>query len=354
MEKRIMRIFSVILGCVMVVCVGLLMGISDIHYKSEVLAKDIQKSREYRQSLKDRMRDEMANAEELASFADKGQIRIAIPKGVSESDIKLNEDIMNREYQVVIPNVNDEYFDNNPIMGSVSRIDDFFAYEDDSKGYFDIKLNGIYDCRHTVDGDYLYLDFEEPHKLYDSVVVIDAGHGGKDVGAIQGNYNEKDIDLDIVLKLKELLDNDPSIKAYYTRLSDTNPTLEERVRLSNEVGADVFLSVHNNSLSGFGSATTSGTQVLYYVSDGSGNSKTFADICLNNLCSYLGSDNRGLVNGDDIYIIHNSKSPVALVEIGFLSNQSDLRKLLSEDYQKTCAKALYDSIKEMISKTYKE
>ena len=249
MEKRIMRIFSVILGCVMVVCVGLLMGISDIHYKSEVLAKDIQKSREYRQSLKDRMRDEIANAEELASFADKGQIRIAIPKGVSESDIKLNEDIMNREYQVVIPNVDDEYFDNNPIMGSVSRIDDFFAYEDDSKGYFDIKLNGIYDCKHTVDGDYLYLDFEEPHKLYDSVVVIDAGHGGKDVGAIQGNYNEKDIDLDIVLKLKELLDNDPSIKAYYTRLSDTNPTLEERVRLSNEVGADVFLSVHNNSLS---------------------------------------------------------------------------------------------------------
>ena len=102
MEKKIMRIVSVILGCVMVVCVGLLMGISDIHYKSEVFAKDIQESREYRQSLKDRMRDEVANAEELASFADKGQIRIAIPEGVGESDIKLNEDIINREYQVII------------------------------------------------------------------------------------------------------------------------------------------------------------------------------------------------------------------------------------------------------------
>lgn len=354
MERKIMRVFSVVLGAVMVLLIGVFLGVSDIHYKSEVLAKEVEESREYKQSLKDRMRDEIENAKELESFADKGQIRITLPKGVSESDLKLKEDIINHEYQVVMPNVDDEYFDSNPIMGSVSVIDDFSVYEDDGKGYFDIKLNGIYDCKHTIDEDYLYLDFENPHKLYDSVVVIDAGHGGKDVGAIQGNYNEKDIDLEIVLKLKALLDNDPSIKAYYTRLTDNNPTLEERVKLSNEVGADVFLSVHNNSLSGFGSSTTSGTQVLYYVSDATGNSKTFADICLDKLCSYLGSDNRGLVNGDDIYIIHNSKAPVALVEIGFLSNQSDLRKLTNEEYQRTCAKALYDSIKEMISKTYKE
>ncbi len=354
MEKKVMRISSVILGVVMVLCVGLFLGVSDIHYKSEVFAKEVEESREYKQSLKDRMRDEIENAKELASFADKGQIRIALPKDITESDIKLKEDITNREYQVVIPNVNDEYFDSNPIMGSVSVIDDFSVYEDFGKGYFDIKLNGIYECKHTTDGEYLYLDFEDPHKIYDNVVVIDAGHGGKDVGAIQGKYNEKDIDLDIVLKLKALLDNDTSIKAYYTRLTDVNPSLEERVKLSNDVGADVFLSVHNNSLSGFGSATTSGTQVLYYVSDNTGNSKVFADICLDKLCSYLGSDNRGLVNGDDIYIIHNSKSPVALVEIGFLSNQSDLIKLTNEDYQKECAKALYDSIKEMISKTYKE
>lgn len=354
MERKIVGIFSLILAAISVLLIGLFLGISDIHYKSEVLAKEINESREYKQSLKDRMQDEIANYEELKSFADKGQIRIAIPKGVKETDIKLNEDIMNREYRVIVPGIGDEYFDENPIMGSVSRIDDFYAYEDDGKGYFDIKLNGIYDCKHTIDEDYLYLDFEDPHKVYDSVVVIDAGHGGKDVGAIQGYNNEKDIDLDIVLKLKELLDDDPAVKAYYTRLTDTNPTLEERVKLSNDVSADVFLSVHNNSLSGFGSSTTSGTQVLYYVSDATGNSKTFADICLDKLCSYLGSDNRGLVNGDDIYIIHNSKAPVALVEIGFLSNQSDLRKLTNEEYQRTCAKALYDSIKEMISKTYKE
>lgn len=354
MEKKIMQIFSVILGGVMVVCIGLFLGIGDIHYKSEVLAKDIQESREYKQNLKDRMRDELANAEELASFSDKGQVRITIPKGVDENAIKLNEDIMNRQYQVIIPNVDDDYFDSNPIMGSVSRIDDFFAYEDDGDGYFDITLNDVYDCRTTIENGYIYLDFEDPHKVYDNVVVIDAGHGGRDVGAIQGNVEEKDIDLDIVLKLKELLDADPSIKAYYTRLTDTNPSLEERVKLANDAGADVFLSVHNNSLSGFGSATTSGTQVLYYVSDSTGNSKKFADICLDKLCDYLNSDNRGLVNGDDIYIIHNSKSPVALVEVGFLSNASDLLKLTNETYRKTCAKALYDSIKEMIDRTYKE
>ena len=354
MEKRIMQIFSVILGGVMVLCIGLLFGIGDIHYKSEVLAKDIQASREYKQSLANRMRDEEINAKELASFADKGQIRIALPANVKESDVKLNEDIMNRSYQVVIPNVSDDYFDTNPIMGSVSRIDDFYAYEDDGNAYYDITLNGVYDCKNTIENGYVYLDFEDPHKTYDNVVVIDAGHGGKDVGAIQGDVEEKDIDLGIVLKLKELIDNDPSIKAYYTRLDDTNPALYDRVKLSNDAGADLFLSVHNNSLSGFGRNTTSGTQVLYYASDSTGNSKTFADICLDKLCTYLNSDNRGLVNGDDILIIHNSKAPVALVEVGFLSNPGDLKKLTNENYQRTCARALYDSIKEMINKTYKE
>ena len=268
--------------------------------------------------------------------------------------IQYSENILDRFYQVVIPGVDDAYFDSNPIMGSVGNINDFSAYEAGGKAYYDITLNGVYDARTTLEGGYLYLDFENPHKVYDHVVVIDAGHGGKDVGAVEGNCYEKTIDLDIVLKLKQLIDADPRIKAYYTRLNDTNPSLDERVRLANDVNADVFLSVHNNSLSGFGAKMTSGTQVLYYASDPTGLSGRFADICLNAICDTLQSTNRGLVNGDDIYIIHNSKSPVALVEVGFLSNPQDLMKLNQEQYQQRCAEALYASIREMLDKTYTE
>ena len=64
-----------------------------------------------------------------------------------------------------------------------------------------------------------------PHEVYDKVVVIDAGHGGRAVGANKQGINEKDIDLAIVLKLKEIFDNsDQNIGVYYTRTDDSNPT----------------------------------------------------------------------------------------------------------------------------------
>ncbi|MCR4612090.1 MAG: N-acetylmuramoyl-L-alanine amidase [Lachnospiraceae bacterium] len=353
MEKRVMKIFSVILGGIMVLCAVLLVGIEDIHSKSEVLAKEMHDAKQYKETIANRMQDEIANAEELKSFADKGQIRIAIPSGVNTEKIQFNEDVMTRFYQIVIPNAGENYFDSNPIMGSVGNIDDFSAYTDDGAAFFEITLNGIYDTKTTVENGFLYLDFRNPHDVYDSVIVIDAGHGGRDVGAVEGNVYEKNIDLDIVKQLKAIIDADPSMKAYYTRLGDTNPSLEERVKLANDVNADVFLSVHNNSLSGFDARKTSGTQVLYYANDATQLSERFATICLDTLCAQLESTNRGLVNGNDIYIIHNSKSPVALVEIGFLSNPDDLKKLQDSGYQRRCAQALYDSVKEMIN-SFKE
>ena len=349
-----MRIFAVILVVSLALFIGVFMGVGDIHYKSEVLAKETKESKGNKEMIATVMRDKEENARELQSFADKGQIRISIPQNVKDSDVKLNENIISSSYQVVIPNAGSDYFDTNPILGSVSRIDDFYTYDDGGNAYFDITLNGVYECKPTIENGFIYLDFQDPHKIYDNVLVVDAGHGGKDVGAIQGDIQEKDINLAIVLKLKELLDADLSIKTYYTRTDDANPTLRERVNLANDVGADLFLSVHNNSITGFGRSMTSGTQVLYYVSDPSGNSKVFADILLDKLCAALGSVNRGLVNGDDILIIHNSKAPVALVEVGFMSQNDELKKLTDESYQRKCAKALYDSIKEMIDITYKE
>ena len=77
-----MRIFSVVLVVVTAVSIGLLMGIGDVHYKSEVLAKEISSSKGNREVLASLMRDREENAKELESFADKGQIRIA--QGVRE------------------------------------------------------------------------------------------------------------------------------------------------------------------------------------------------------------------------------------------------------------------------------
>ncbi len=79
-------------------------------------------------------------------------------------------------------------------------------------------------------------------------VVIDAGHGGKDPGAIGQYSKEKDLTLAVTLKLGKILnDSMKDVKVVYTRTYDYYPSLTERHRIANEAGADLFLSIHINS-----------------------------------------------------------------------------------------------------------
>lgn len=82
-----------------------------------------------------------------------------------------------------------------------------------------------------------------------SVVVIDAGHGGKDWGASIGNIKEKDIVLDIALNFGKLIEESfPEIDVQYTRKTDKFVTLRERAYLANSKPADLFISIHVNSV----------------------------------------------------------------------------------------------------------
>ncbi len=182
-----------------------------------------------------------------------------------------------------------------------------------------------------------------PRDVYDKVVVIDAGHGGRAVGANKQGINEKDIDLAIVLKLKEIFDNsDQNIGVYYTRTDDSNPTFDQRVQLANKSDADLFISIHNNSTRSGRMSGTSGTQVMY--DETSEASRQFAQICLEEVTGRIGSRDKGLVEGDSIYIIRTSEVPVALIEVGFMTNKDELEKLNSDAYQRETAEGVYQAV----------
>ena len=169
------------------------------------------------------------------------------------------------------------------------------------------------------------------------------GHGGRAVGANKQGINEKDIDLAIVLKLKEIFDNsDQNIGVYYTRTDDSNPTFDQRVQLANKSDADLFISIHNNSTRSGRMSGTSGTQVMY--DETSEASRQFAQICLEEVTGRIGSRDKGLVEGDSIYIIRTSEVPVALIEVGFMTNKDELEKLNSDAYQRETAEGVYQAV----------
>lgn len=218
--------------------------------------------------------------------------------------------------------------------------------------FIELKLNKIYAYQLYEDMDNIYVNLQSLREAYDTIVVVDAGHGGEDTGsyAAFGEESEKDFNLAIVKRLKKQLDQlsaEKRIKVYYTRLTDKRTSLEKRVLLANSVGADLFLSVHCNSNEETPEAN--GVEVLYHNSDEIGNkSKEFAKIILNELVERTGRRKRSILKGNNIYIVRNVQMPVVLAEVGFLNNNSDLYYIKSEAGQKSIAEALYEGILKML------
>lgn len=292
--------------------------------------------------------------EEEAVFT--SQLRLELPLGVTGDEIQIIEDYVTQTVDIQIPYADEEYFYTYPMLGKSDNIDRLTYESRQGYGIVEFVTDKVYEMDTSYDEDYYYIDFLTPQELYDKVVVIDAGHGGSAPGATKQGVYEKDIDLDIVLKLKELFDasEDKSIGVYYTRTDDTNPSFENRVGLANKSDADLFISVHNNSTQSGRMSSINGTQVMYdeLKPEQEHGTKGLAQICLEEVTASAGSSNKGLVEGNEIYIIRTSEVPVALIEVGFMTNQTELNNLRTEEYQIRVAQGIYNAIMRAFAEGY--
>lgn len=206
-------------------------------------------------------------------------------------------------------------------------------------------MDTVYETNIFQNENYIYIALKAPKEVYKKVIVIDAGHGGKDPGAYAKAYNiyEKQINLEIVLQLKAILEQNNDIKVYYTRLEDKTVYLNPRVNLANKVQADLFISIHCNASD---SASAGGLEILYNEEDTAKelNSLKLAELLLNDLRGITGKINRGLVPASEMVIVGKSEVPVALIEAGFITNGEDYAVLSDNDRQKEFAKAIYGVI----------
>ena len=194
----------------------------------------------------------------------------------------------------------------------------------------------------------------------DVTVLIDAGHGGVDGGAVAGDgTEEKHINLQIARLLEQQL-GAMGIRTAMTRTSDVSihdssaQTIREkkvsdihnRMQLMEETENCIFVSIHQNKYS---DSALSGTQVFYSPSTTA--SAQLAQTIQNSVQTLLQPENSREIekSGSSIYLLYYAQKPAVLVECGFLSNAEDLRKLKDETYQKQLAFCIAAGILEYLN-----
>ena len=277
---------------------------------------------------------------------DDEKLNIELPDGISGKDVQIENDYVNRTIYVRFAKAVDRYSEKYIVRGSSNHIANLSYYKESGEGILEIKLDKACEYFYSYQDGFLCMELKDLHEVYEKVVVIDAGHGGTQPGAVKKDISEKNLNLDIVLQLKKILDqeDEKKIKVFYTRLDDSNPSLAERADMANQLNADLFISVHNNASADGKFDNTNGTMVLYSQKQDDEDSKRLAQICLDNVNESAGSKDLGLVKGDHIYIIRTSNVPVALIEVGYMTNTKELNNLCSAEYQKKVAKGIYNAI----------
>lgn len=173
------------------------------------------------------------------------------------------------------------------------------------------------------------------------LVVIDAGHGGSDPGAISvTKKREKDFNLAVALKVEKLLKNETDIEFVLTRSSDTYPKLEDRVKIANDLNADLFVSIHANA----GPSSVSGVETYYTRKE----SLEFAKVMHKYLVDASGLTDRK-VRSKSLHVTRETKMPAILLECGYLSNKKDDALLFSDSFQNRVAEGIVKGIKEYLS-----
>ena len=199
------------------------------------------------------------------------------------------------------------------------------------------------------------------------VVVIDPGHGKngnkemeaispdsdqlkiKDPGGAQGittNNPEYKVNLQVALKLKELLELN-NVKVVMTKTEDSeNPGNVERAEIANKINADLEIRIHCDSAE---NQSAHGASMLVpdsigYAADISSISRTYGETILESLVSNAGMYNRGISVRSDLTGFNWSKVPIVLVEMGFMSNNEEDILLSDDAYQNKLAQGLNDGI----------
>ncbi|MCX6099576.1 MAG: N-acetylmuramoyl-L-alanine amidase [Candidatus Bipolaricaulota bacterium] len=177
------------------------------------------------------------------------------------------------------------------------------------------------------------------------LVALDAGHGGKDPGATSGDYTEKVINFAIVKKIQSLFASDSQIRTITTRSVDVFVPLEERIRIAQDGGASIYVSVHVNS---FTQSDVSGVETWVDTTrKDSDPSWTLAAMLQDALSLSTGARNRGIRTQESY--LQRTSMPAVTVEVGYITNPAERTQLLDGLYQDKIAAGVVTGIRQFLA-----
>lgn len=279
-------------------------------------------------------------------------VSIPKPSGVSINQITDEDLYLEKKIKITVPNDQIDFYNNNPITVLNNSL--YVTYERNTQGNTDIiittpKIQG-YKIEETTNAFSVVID--DPKKIYNKIVVLDAGHGGSAPGTDQSNVIEKNVTHDILYTYgKQYFDGEnSSIKAYWVRTGDTDVSLADRAAFASKVDADIFVSLHMNSVEGAPAAN--GTETYYSTTNNKPNdmnltSQKLATYIQSKLPDALGlSSSRG-VKTANFQVTKTNTVPAVLIELGFFTNASDFAKLSNPSFQNNAAKQLHLILEEV-------
>ncbi len=173
-------------------------------------------------------------------------------------------------------------------------------------------------------------------KIRNKIIIIDPGHGGNDTGALRNGILEKNLTLQIALKVREILKEKGFNNVIMTRTTDKTLTLADRVEIANSNCADIYVSIHINSSV---KNEINGIETHYYSDKG----YDVAKVMHKELMSKVNAIDRGLFKSK-FYVINHTEAPAVLLELGFISNEKERNSLTSQKRQINSAEAIAEGI----------
>lgn len=280
-------------------------------------------------------------------------LKIMKPADISITDVT-NQDLYNSKiFKIYINGDHIDFLNQNPVIINSDIITDI-STELSSEGntVITVSTSKLQGYKIYNKSDSFVVTVGDPQKIYRNIVVLDAGHGGYDAGASHKGTKEKDLNYKIIYTLMKdyFSSNAPDTKVYWTRTTDSFITLANRAAFASKVGADLFISLHMNSST---NSSANGTEVYYSTNNNNSRfsgitSKTIATLLKNNLVANLGTKDRG-VKTAGYYVTKHNTVPAVLIELGFLSGNSDYSKLTNSTFQRNSARVIYDTINQIFT-----